>query len=61
MNGFQRDVIKTAKAMVYAHRATEMLPKDHEDFQLAVFAVANSIGNLVEAVEALVDYEDSKK
>ena len=61
MNGFQRDVIKAAKTMAYAHRAFKDLEKEDEDFQFALIAVSNSLLNLNEAVFALENYEDSKK
>lgn len=61
MNGFQRDVIKSAKALAYAHRATLGMEKEHEDFPLAVLAVGNCLQNLDIAVDALDKYEDSKK
>lgn len=61
MNGFQRDLIKAAKALAYAHRATEGMDKESPDFPLAVWSVANSIHNLNDAVEALEEYEKSKK
>ena len=61
MNGFQRDVIKAAKAMAYAHRAFDSLDKGDEDFQFAVIAVSNCLLNLNDAVYDLEDYEDRKK
>ncbi len=61
VNGFQRDVIKTAKAVAYAHRATLDMGNSDPKFQEAVFIVWNSLENLNEAVEALDKHEGSKK
>jgi len=61
VNGFQRDVIKAAKAFAYAHRATRDFDKEDPDFRVAVEIVAMSIDKVDQAVEALELYEDSKK
>lgn len=61
MNGFQHDLIKAAKALAYAHRACKDMDREHEDFQLAVFAVSNSLDMLDAAVTDLDEYEDRKK